>query len=176
LNPKHAHVLNKLQGGDLRSIGKAEEVVQEVLENPTLFTDVFEGMLSEDPVISMRSADVIEKVAKKHPEYLQPFKFKLIHEVSQIDQKEVRWHVAQMFSYLKINQSERDEIMKILLTFITTESSIIVKTFSMQTLAIFADREASIRPQIIELIEEMMKTGSPAIISRGKKLINKLKS
>jgi hypothetical protein len=40
----------------------------------------------------------------------------------------------------------------------------------MQILAIFADSYArAIRPQIIELIEEMMKTASPAIISRGKK-------
>jgi hypothetical protein len=55
---------NKLQGGDLRSVGKAEEVVQEVLENPSLFTDVFEGMVSDDSVVRMRSADVIEKVAR----------------------------------------------------------------------------------------------------------------
>jgi len=168
-------ILERLKGGDLRSIGKADEAVQDILKNPSLFKDVFEGMLNDDPLVRMRSADVIEKVSKKHPEYLQPFKHRLINEVSNIKQKEVRWHVAQMFSYIEINRKERDKIMKILLTYINQDKSKIVKTFSMQTLADFAERDASIRPKIIELIEEIMKTGSPAIISRGKKLIGKLK-
>ena len=104
-------ILKQLIGGDLRSIGKANEVVQQVLENPQLFRDVFEGLTSDDPIVRMRSADVIEKIGKQHPEYLQPFKSQLINEISRIDQKEVQWHVAQMFSYLTIDQRERDSII-----------------------------------------------------------------
>jgi hypothetical protein len=55
-------------------------------------------------------------------------------------------------------------------------TSSIVKTFSMQTLAIFAERDADMRPQIIQLIECLMETGSPAIVNRGKKLLSRLKS
>ena len=87
-------ILQKLKGGDLRSIGRAEEVVYDILNNPALFTEVFEGMLDDDPIVRMRSADVLEKVSSKHPEYLQPFKNRLISEVSQVRQQEVRWHVA----------------------------------------------------------------------------------
>ena len=85
-----ARVIHKLSGGDLRSIGRANEVVKEVLNDKKLFADVFKGMLDEDPIIRMRSADVIEKVCSLHPEYLQPFKTQLITEVSRIKQKEVR--------------------------------------------------------------------------------------
>lgn len=46
----------------------------------------------------------------------------------------------------------------------------------MQTLAIFAERDPDIRPEIIELIEYLMETGTPAIISRSKKLRNRLKA
>ncbi len=95
-------ILEKLKGGDLRSIGRAEEVVQDILNNPVLFTEVFEGMLDDDPLVRMRSADALEKVSSSHPEYLQPFKNRLISEVSQVRQQEVRWHVAQMFSYLEV--------------------------------------------------------------------------
>jgi len=93
-------ILQKLKGKDLRSIGRAEEVVYDILNNPALFAEVFEGILDDDPIVRMRSADALEKVSSKHPEYLQPFKNRLIYEVSQIEQQEVRWHVAQMFSYL----------------------------------------------------------------------------
>ena len=170
-----SEILQKLRGGDLRSIGRAEEVVQDILRSPSLFGEVFDGMLNDDPLIRMRSADALEKVSSKHPEYLKPYKTRLISEVSKIKQQEVRWHVAQMFSRLEINDRERDRIIKILLSYIDTSESKIVKTFSMQTLADLARRDEAIRPQIIKILKNLTGTGSPAMKSRGNKLINKLK-
>ena len=169
-------ILQKLRGGDLRSIGRAEEVVHDILRSPSLFGEVFDGMLNDDPLIRMRSADALEKVSSKHPEYLKPYKTRLISEVSKIKQQEVRWHVAQMFSRLEINDRERDRIIKILLSYIDTSESKIVKTFSMQTLADLAKRDEAIRPQIIKILKNLVGTGSPAMKNRGNKLINKLNS
>lgn len=167
-------IMQKLRGDDLRSIGKADEVVQDILNDPSLFKELFEGMLNKDPVIRMRSADAIEKVSVKHPEYLQPFKSKLINHLSKIEQQEVRWHVAQMFSYIETSKIERNKIIKILLSYIETDESKIVKTFSMQTLADFAEKDEQIKPRMINLIKGMIKNGSPAIISRGKKILKQL--
>jgi hypothetical protein len=167
-------ILQKLRGEDLRSIGKADEVVQDILNDPSLFQEVFEGMLNKDPVIRMRSADAIEKVSAKRPEYLRPFKSKLINQISKIEQQEVRWHTAQMFSYIETSKIERNKIIKILLSYIETDESKIVKTFSMQTLADFAEKDEQIKPRMINLIKGMIKSGSPAIVSRGKKLLKQL--
>ena len=167
-------ILQKLKGGDLRSIGRADEVVLDILRSPSLFGEVFGGMLNDDPLIRMRSADALEKISSKHPEYLQPFKTRLINEVTKIKQQEVRWHVAQMFSRLEIDDRERDRIIKILLSYFDTSESKIVKTFSMQTLADFAERDEAIRPQIIKILKNLAKTGSPAMKNRGIKLVNKL--
>ena len=41
-------IYDKLKGGDLRSIGKAEEVVTDILNDKNLFIEVFNGMLSDD--------------------------------------------------------------------------------------------------------------------------------
>ena len=99
-------ILDRLEGGDRRSIGRADEVVEEVLSNPSLFGVVFSGMLSDDALIRMRSADVVEKVTAKHPEYLEPFKAELIGRVAEIEQQEVRWHVAQMVPRLGLTGEE----------------------------------------------------------------------
>jgi len=169
-------ILEKLKGGDLRSIGRSREVVQDIFDNPALFETVFEGLLDDDSRIRMRSADVLEKVSSKHPEYLQPFKTRLINDVSKIEQQEVRWHVAQMFSYLDVDEKERDKIIKILFSYIDGPGkSKIVKTFSIQTLADFAEKDEDFRPRMIRKLEEIINTGSPAMVSRGKKLIEKLK-
>jgi len=44
-------LLQKLTGVDRRSIGKANEVVAEVLAAPNLFGILFTGMLNDDPVL-----------------------------------------------------------------------------------------------------------------------------
>ena len=165
----------KLIGGDLRSIGRAEEVAQDILQDPKLFGEVFEGLLDDDPRVRMRSADALEKISSRHPEYLQPFKNRLINEISKIEQQEVRWHVAQMFSYLEVNRTERDEIVRILLSYLDTDKSKIVKVCSMQTLTDFADKDEAIRFPVIGKLREIVEIGSPAMVNRAKKLLARLK-
>ena len=166
-------VLKKLAGGDRRSIGRVSEIVAEVLNDSSLFKVVFNAMLSDDPIIRMRSADAVEKITTKHPEYLQPYKEKLIQQVAKIEQQEVRWHVAQMVPRLELSKEERAVIVEILLDYLDDKSKI-VKTFSMQALADFAERDAGLRPQVIKLLEELTRTGSPAMRSRGRKLLKNL--
>jgi len=166
-------LLKKLEGGDRRSIGRVDEVVAQVLDDPSLFEAIFDGMLSTNPLIRMRSADAVEKIAAQRPEYLQPHKEKLIGQVARIDQQEIRWHVAQMLPRLKLTQEERATAVEILLDYLGDKSKI-VKTFAMQALADFAERDASLRPTVIRLLEELATTGSPAMKSRGRKLLERL--
>jgi hypothetical protein len=107
-------VLNKLAGGDRRSIGNSNEVVADVIRDPSLFEPVFNGMLNDDPLIRMRSADAVEKISAKHPEYLQPYKEQLIKQVAKSEQQEVRWHVAQMIPYLDLTREEQTTVLEIL--------------------------------------------------------------
>jgi hypothetical protein len=166
-------VLNKLEGGDRRSIGRANEVVADVIGDPSFFEVVFNGMLCDDPLIRMRCSDAVEKITAKHPEYLQPYKEKLIRQVAKIEQQEVRWHVAQMVPRLHLDQDERATVLEILHEYLNDKSNI-VKTFSMQALADLAEKDASLRSQVIPLLEEITRTGSPAMKSRGRKLLQKL--
>ena len=168
-------ILEKLEGGDRRSIGRADEVVEEVLSNPSLFGAVFSGMLSADALVRMRSADVVEKVTAKHPEYLEPYKGELIGRVAEIEQQEVRWHVAQMIPRLRLSEEELERVVEILKGYLQDKSRI-VKTLSMQALADLVEQDSSLLPKVIELLEKHTRTGSPAMQSRGRKLLVKLRS
>ncbi len=144
-----------------------------MLNDPTLFEVVFYGMLSDDPIIRMRSADAAEKITARYPEHLQPYKTKLIQQVARIEQQEVRWHVAQMIPRLELSEEERAVVVEILLGYLNDKSKI-VKTFSMQALADLAEQDGGLRSQMIPLLEELTRTGSPAMRSRGRKLLEKL--
>jgi hypothetical protein len=94
-------ILHKLEGADLRSIGRANEVVAEVIADPKLFAAVFSGLQSDNAVLRARAADAVEKITARHPEYLGPYRKSLIGPLAQCDQKEVRWHLAQMLPRIR---------------------------------------------------------------------------
>jgi hypothetical protein len=165
--------LDRLKGGDRRSVGDVDQVIADVLDDPGLFDAVFRGMLDDDPIIRMRAADAVEKLTADHPEYLYPYKRELVEQVAGIDQQEVRWHVAQMLPRLEWSEEERAVVVEVLLGYLDDKSKI-VKTFVMQALADFAESDADLRPQVIQLLEELVETGSLAMKSRGQKLLKKL--
>ena len=167
-------LLEKLKGGDRRSIGRANEVVADVLENPSLFAVLFSGMLGDDPLIRMRAADAVEKITIEHPEYLKPHGTMLIEQVAWSEQQEVRWHVAQMLPRLRLSREELGQAMEILLRYLSDESRI-VKTFSMQALADLVEQDDRLLPEVLHLLEEQTRTGSPAMRNRGRKLLAKLR-
>lgn len=88
------HILEMLAGGDRRSIGRSNEAVALILENPELFDALFSGLLSDDPVIRMRSADAVEKVTAIHPEYLVSHKQTLLNTLARVEQRKCAgmWH------------------------------------------------------------------------------------
>jgi len=136
---------------------------------------LFSGLWSSDLLIRMRTADALEKITVKHPEWLQPYKEQLIGQVAQSQEQEVRWHMAQMFPRLQTNQEERAAMVGILLDYLGDRSRI-VRTFAMQALADLAEQYADLRPEVIRVLEEQTRTGSLAMQSRGRKLLRQLAS
>lgn len=59
-------LLTILVGGDLRSDGRSNEVVEKVLEDPSLLPVLIKGLCVEDDVVRGRTVDALEKVARTH--------------------------------------------------------------------------------------------------------------
>jgi hypothetical protein len=168
-------ILRKLKGGDRRSIGRSNEVVAEVLASPELFGALFAGLSVGDPVIRARAADAVEKISVIHPEYLRPYRAKLVGEYARCEQKEVRWHVAQMLPRLRWNTREQQQVYDILTVYLRDSSSI-VKTFAMQALADLTTQAPKLRPAVLRRLLDFTAHGTPAMRARGRKLIANLLS
>jgi hypothetical protein len=166
-------VLKTLSGGDRRSIGKAAQVVEWVLKTPALLGDVVRGFTHDDPLIRMRCADVAEKVSVVHPEWLQRHKQALLSFASVVQEKEVRWHMAQMLPRLELSPSERRTAVALLFKYLDDESRI-VKTWSMQALFEMSEKDARLRARVVPLLDAAVKSGSAAERSRAKKLLQAL--
>lgn len=166
--------LKLLALGDRRTTGKSDEVARAVLRDPTLFDVVFHAMWqSNDAGVRMRAADVCETVTRTMPELLISHKQDLLKHVSNVEQQEVRWHYCQILPRVKLTSTERQRAFAQLKTF-SGDKSGIVRTFALQAMFDLAQQDKSLREDARVWIELQMENGTPAVRSRGRKLLKAL--
>lgn len=162
-------LLRKLEGGDRRSIGRVAEVIADVEANPRLFSSLVHAMVAADACVAMRAADAVEKLAARHPDWLDPHADWLIDQAAGSALHEVRWHFAQICARLKMSRGQRQQVVAILESYLDDRSAI-VKTFAMQALTDLALADDNLLPIVARHIQELTQTGTPAMRARGRKL------
>ena len=163
----------KLQGTDGRSIGRSEEVVGDVLADPGQLRVVFDAMLVPDPVVRVRAADAVQKITRRRPDLLQGLENRVLFDLAATGQPEVRWHVAQLAARLALTPPQRARAITMLRGFLDDDSRI-VRTCAMRALADLAEHDEQIRRWVRPLLAELTRTGTPAMRSRGRKLLARL--
>jgi HEAT repeat protein len=166
---------NLLKGTDKRSIGRANEVAALVLREPRRFPQLIGQLWSDDGVVRMRAADATEKISAKNPGLLKPFKAEFLGLLFEAEQKELRWHLAQMIPRLPLTKKERLRAAEGLRRYLKDTSSI-VKTFALQGLTELARAEASLLSEISENLEAAERAGTSAMKARACKLLKTLRS
>jgi len=167
------NILAMLEGGDRRTIGRADQVAAIVSKNPELFPTLITGLWSTDPVVRIRVADAAEKVTRKNPQLLRAHKKELLGLMIEAREQELRWHLAVMVPRLQLNEKERQLATSSLKTYLADPSSI-VKTYALQGLADLTQHDPSIRPAVLEILRESAGNGTPAMKARSRKLLLRL--
>jgi len=166
-------LLNRLRGGDRRSIGESNEVAALVLTRPALFPQLMQGLWNPDPLVRMRAADAAEKVSLRRPSLLQPFKAKLLGLLEEATQQELRWHLAQMIPRLHLSKKDLVRAGLALRHYLSDPSSI-VKTSVMQAMADLASSHGELMPEVRDLLTTLTEAGTAAMRARGRKLLRQL--
>lgn len=172
-------LLVELTGGDRRSIGRSNLIVRMVLDDRRRLAEIINGLSSEDYLVRMRCADVVEKVSLVHPgwlvhpDWLAPHRHTLFDLAAKSTMKELRWHLAQMLPRLDLSRPERNSAIAIMLTYLN-DTSRIVRTFAMQALADLAGSDLTLHRKLLPLFEELAQTDSPAVRARARRLIRRL--
>jgi hypothetical protein len=163
-----------LRDGDRRSLGRSNEAEKIVLRQPRRFGELIRFMWSDDPLISMRAADAAEKISAQKPILLKPFKAELLGLFFEAEQQELRWHLAQMIPRLPLLSRERQRVAEQFRHYLEDKSSI-VKTCALQGLAELAENDAGLRPEVRQILEEAVQTGTAAMKARARMLLPALK-
>jgi hypothetical protein len=164
------NILALLEGGDRRSIGGSDQAVAMVSKDPARFPELIAGLWSDDPLVRMRAADATEKFTRRHYEFLKPYKNALLGLLAETKAQELRWHLAAMIPRIPLSARERQRAAALMKSYLEDRSSI-VKTSALQGLADLARDDPSLRAQVIELLRESLKSGTPAMKTRSRKLL-----
>lgn len=162
-----------LAGGDRRSIGRANEIVELLQSQPGLLPQLIHEMWNPDPIVAMRAADAVEKLTRKQGLALQRFKKELLGLAEESHQQELRWHLAAMLPRLELSPAECRRVTQILAAWLEDKSSI-VKTFALQGLFDLSLQHSALRPQVEELLTAAVQTGTAAMKARSRKLLSKM--
>jgi hypothetical protein len=166
-------VLDWLSGGDLRSDGMANEVVDVVLKNPALFDEVIMGLDETNDVIRGRTADALEKIARVRPDLLVGHLPKLLRVTAEDAVPMVKMHLAMIMGHLAIYQEHVESLAECLFNLLEDES-VFTRSWAIVSLCIFARKYPHLQPQIVDYIAAYRQDHSIAIRTRVRKAMELL--
>jgi hypothetical protein len=166
-------ILKKLEGGDPNATFPVLIVSEEVEANPALLDDIFKGAVSPDPLVKRRSAQVIGRVAWHHPDYLIPYNTRLIEVLSKAKERQYRRNLIMLFPRLHLTVAEKERTNEVLRGFLNDKNvTVIIAAF--EAMIELAGDDPAKQVKLLPMLDEMARTGSPAVRSRARKAQEKL--
>ena len=166
-------ILKKLEGGDPRSMGQVFLVVEEVEANPALLDEIFKGAASPNPLVKMRAAQVINRVASQRPDYLESYNNRFIEVLAQAGERQYRRNLIMLLPHLKLNEAEKVKISAILGGFLRDKTVTIVIA-ALEAMVELAGDDPEKQVKLLPIVDELARTGSPAIRVRARRAQEKL--
>jgi HEAT repeat protein len=170
LSMKVPKLLSILAGGDLRSDGRSQEVVEKVLSNPSLLPEVIKGLSIENDMIRGRTADVLEKVARIHYRLYPPYLSLLLDKAREDEVYMVRFHLAMLLGYLEVEGKMKKEVVDTLFDLLN-DDSVFVQSWSIVSLTIIGLSALQERAGIVEKIRPLLVSNSIAVRRKAENAI-----
>ncbi len=163
-----------LNSGDLRSIDGVDMVVK-MIDSQAEFDILFSCLKSRNRLIVMRSADAIEKISKSRPQYLEKHKVDILQYCSIVQNKELKWHLAQLVTRIMMDNAEFRYVSNILERWsLDKDESKICRVNALQSLfELYAIHKKS-PEHLIQLMNQIEDEDIPSLNARIRHLKTKL--
>jgi hypothetical protein len=153
--------------------GRAFDVAMMVLETPRLAGRLIECLWDENEGVAARAADALETVANQKPQVLKTWKQELLGLVGETRGLKIRWHLGLVVLRLPLTPADCRRLGDVYSSWLDDSSSI-VKTCAMQGLAELTRHDPSMKEEILDLLRQLARSGTPAMRARGRHLIPQL--
>lgn len=159
-----------LVGKDLRRVRQNSIVVTSVRDQDS-FDELFKLTLHHERPLVMRAIDAVEKITRKHPEFLTSHKLQLLSILKSADHKELKWHIAQLLSRVDLDNNELDEVWHVLTYWaLNRNESKILRVSALQGLFDISRKHSLLLKDFNQTMSAMNREPIPSIQARIRKL------
>jgi HEAT repeat protein len=156
-----------LLGGDRRSLAGSKRALELVLTQPERVKELANLAGDEDWLVALRALDLLEKLAHQHPTWIAPHRRLFVGSLADSDKWEVRLQIVRALPLFHWSPSDRERAVQILLRD-TTHPRTFVRAWATDSLARFAEEDATLRPLLERHLREMETSGQPALVTRAR--------
>lgn len=162
-------------GGKSNSLGRANEVIDMVLNDRQRLDELYACLSHNDAWLRMRAADSFEKICRQHPEWIVPYIDKICEGLLDSTQPSIQWHLAQIFRQVELTTEQKARVIDWLKNLLSTKDvDWIVSANAMDTLAQFCEDSSVSKTEVLPLFQMQQNHKSQAVVKRANKLLAKL--
>ena len=144
-------------------------------ENPETFPVMFREMLHNPKAeVRLRMGNAVEKAARQNPALLLPFRSEILAASKERQEKEVIWHITLLLGYLDLEDDDLALAVNKLYEWLDTVEHTFIKVNCLQTLAVLAQQNDWLKPEVTATLKAALEAESAAIKARARILLKKL--
>ena len=161
-----------LSGGHPNSLGRTIEVVEKVLAQPALLSELVDCYRSEDAVVRLRTSNALKRITREQPELLVPFIDRLVGEIAEIDQDSTRWTLATLYELLenRMSETQMQKARSIMQANLDRCSDWIVLNRTMETLARWALADKRLKSWLLPRLEHIATDNRKSVAKKAVKM------
>ena len=166
----HASDIRRLlTGGDRRSIADSNKVRALVEADPSLVAELARLTSDEDWLVAQRAVDLLEKLARDHPDWVEPYKRVFIGPLADSDKWEVRLQIVRALSLYKWSPAQTKRVEEILLENVSFPQTF-VRAWALDSLARLAEARPALWPKVQKYLREFERSPSKALQARARQI------
>jgi len=155
-----------LEGGDRRSLAGSRRALAATLARPERVAELAALAMDRDWLVSMRAVDLLEKLARSHPAWVQPHRQLLIGPLAASDKWEIRLQIVRCLPLLVWTPKERRRVLEILRRDIHHPQKF-VRAWALDGLAAMARPGSASAREVERALRDFETSGSKALATRA---------
>jgi hypothetical protein len=169
---------SKLTGGHPNSLGNTIAVVEEVLQNPEYFHELFTCYFSNDEIVRLRVSNAMKRICRQNKDLLIPYIDRFLTGIAQIDQASVKWSLSQLFLLLEkhLSATQKAEATAIMKSNLENDKDWIVQNMTMETLGKWAISDGALRAWLLPQLEKNILDHRKSVSKKARKTMEALTS
>ena len=156
-----------LTGGDRRSIADSNRARTIIETDPARVHELATLAEDEEWLIAQRAVDLMEKLARDHPQWIEPYKKTFIGPLADSDKWEVRLQIVRALPLFRWTPAQMKRVEAILLENVTFPQTF-VRAWALDSLATLAARRKRLAPIVERHLYEFERSSSKALRARAR--------